>query len=279
MTRASRILLPALVASCAALATLAAADGAPKGDPWAAARARGELRVGVATVAAAPAAGAKIRTAERLDAPVATRLAERLGLPLVWVQVAPADAARALAEGRADLVLADRPAGGRDAGAPPDPALQWVGTGYQARPKAVIRSDTPLRRWEEVRGKSVCMAGSATAARQLAEQYGAQVQIHKAPSDALVAVREGSCDIGLVDDAVWAPLMAYPEWRKFSSTLPAAGQRRELGWYAAPAQAQWLGAEMQRWARDGAWKAMTDKWARDVAFDVYLDQEVPDCHG
>ncbi|CFD97959.1 substrate-binding protein [Bordetella pertussis] len=36
---------------------------------------------------------------------------------------------------------------------------------------------------------------------------------------------------------------------------------------------------MQAWHREGAWTAMTAKWARDVAFDVYLDQEVPDCHG
>ena len=41
----------------------------------------------------------------------------------------------------------------------------------------------------------------------------------------------------------------------------------------------WLGQEMRAWDRAGAWKAMTAKWARDVAFDVYLDQEVPDCHG
>ena len=41
----------------------------------------------------------------------------------------------------------------------------------------------------------------------------------------------------------------------------------------------WLDARMREWARAGAWKALPAKWARDVAFDVYLDQEVADCHG
>ena len=276
MRRASRFLLPVLVSACAALATLALADGASAGgDPWQAARARGELRVGVAYVAPVPAAGAKIRTAERLDVPAATRLGERLGLPVQWVQVDPARAAQALASGQVDVVLASRPtaAGGKDA------EVSWVGTGYATRPKAVIRSDTPLRNWDDVRGKIVCMSNAAAAAQRLAEQHGATLQVHKAPSDALVAVREGSCDVGVIDDTVWAPLMAYPEWRKFSSTLAASGPRQELGWYAHTAQAAWLKGEMQRWTREGAWKAMTDKWARDVAFDVYLDQEVPDCHG
>ncbi|OZI44857.1 ABC transporter substrate-binding protein [Bordetella genomosp. 5] len=281
MRRASRFLLPVLVSACAAVATLALADGATAsdGDPWQAARARGELRVGVAYVTPVPAAGAKIRTAERLDGPVATRLGERLGLPVQWVQVDPAAAAQALAQGRVDVVLVSRPAQAQGKAAGTDAAASWVAAGYAPRPKAVIRSDTPLRQWEDVRGKIVCMTSAATAAQRLAGQHGATLQIHKVPSDALVAVREGSCDVGVLDDTVWAPLMAYPEWRKFSATLTAAGPRQELGWYAPPAQAAWLKGEMQRWTRDGAWKAMTDKWARDVAFDVYLDQEVPDCHG
>ncbi|MFJ1298651.1 PhnD/SsuA/transferrin family substrate-binding protein [Pseudomonadota bacterium AL_CKDN230030165-1A_HGKHYDSX7] len=281
MRRASRLLLPVLVSACAALATFALADGATAagGDPWQAARARGELRVGVAYVTPVPAAGAKIRTAEGLDVPAATRLGERLGLPVQRVQIDPARAAQALADGQVDVVLVNRPAGaeGRDAEAAE--AVSWVGTDYAARPKAVIRSDTPLRRWADVRGKIVCMAAAAAAAQRFAEQHGATLQIHKVPSDALVAVREGSCDVGVIDDTVWAPLMAYPEWRKFSSTLAAAGPRQELGWYANTEQATWLKGEMQRWSREGAWKAMTDQWARDVAFDVYLDQEVPDCHG
>jgi polar amino acid transport system substrate-binding protein len=40
----------------------------------------------------------------------------------------------------------------------------------------------------------------------------------------------------------------------------------------------WLKKEMRVWKAQSVWKTFGDKWARDVAFDVYLDQEVPDCY-
>ena len=139
-----------------------------------------------------------------------------------------------------------------------------------------------MRKPADVRGRSVCVAEAATQARTLAESWGAVVRTYRVPSDALVAVREGSCDIGLVDDAVWEPLVRFPEGKKFSSTLAADGARRERVWLLAAddtAGRALLADEMRAWDRAGAWKAMTAKWARDVAFDVYLDQEVADCHG
>ncbi|MNT00253.1 Bacterial extracellular solute-binding protein, family 3 [compost metagenome] len=173
------------------------------------------------------------------------------------------------------MVLADRASA-----QPPTVAVQP--TGYRTRPKAVIRSDTTLRKPADVRGRSVCMAEAASDTRALAESWGAVVRTYRVPSDALVAVREGACDVGLVDDAVWEPLVRFPEWKKFSSTLEPAGAPRERVWLL-PAEdtagRAWLASEMKAWNQSGAWKAMTTKWARDVAFDVYLDQEVPDCHG
>ena len=77
--------------------------------------------------------------------------------------------------------------------------------------------------------------------------------------------------MGLIDDALWEPLMRFPEWKKFSSTLAAEGMRAERAWLvsaAAPADRAWLAAEMRAWDRAGAWKALAAKWARDVAFDV-----------
>ncbi|WP_313621801.1 transporter substrate-binding domain-containing protein [Achromobacter sp.] len=240
-----------------------------------AARARGELVVGVPYLAPPPAAGAKIRTPEGLDAAMTEKLGASLNLPVRLVQLPVAQAATALASGQVDLVLADSPQSQPD-------TVAMQATGYAARPKAVIRSDTRLRKPADVRGRTVCMAEAATQAKALAEGWGAAVRTYRVPSDALVAVREGTCDIGLVDDAVWEPLVRFPEWKKFSSTLAADGARQERVWLVAAsdqASRTWLDQEMRAWDRAGAWKAMTSKWARDVAFDVYLDQEVPDCHG
>lgn len=261
----STLLLLLLLALCVSASVHAA-------EPFAQARARGELHVGVMSLPQAPGPGVKVRTPDRLDAPAAQRLAQRLGLRLVLVAVPPQEAQAALADGRADVVLADRIDGKAPGG-------QWVASQYSGQPKAVIRSDTALRSWDQVRGHSVCMAESNSRAQALARQYGAKVQTYKVPSDALVGVREGSCDIGLLDDSVWAPLMRFPEWRKFSSSLPPEGQRAELGWVAQASDTEWLTREMRAWNASGVWNDIAAKWARDVAFDVYLDQEVPDCHG
>jgi len=261
----------AILTACALLTGMAHAQ--PAG--FAAAKARGELVVGVPYLAPPPVAGAKIRTPDGLDANMADKLGQSLGLPVRLHQVAAADAAAALSAGQVDVVLADSAAG-----QPQAVAVQP--TGYGTRPKAVIRSDTRWRKPSDVQGRSVCMAEAATDARKLAESWGAVVRTYRVPSDALVAVREGACDIGLVDDTVWEPLVRFPEWKKFSSTLAPDGARRDRVWLLPADDAAgraWLADEMRAWDRAGAWKVMTAKWARDVAFDVYLDQEVPDCHG
>ncbi|HYG44791.1 MAG TPA: transporter substrate-binding domain-containing protein [Bordetella sp.] len=281
-------LVPALAAAGLAwlLGAFAPALAEPGGQPFAQAHQRGVLVVGVPYLAPPALAGAKIRTPERLDSVMATRLGEQLGLPVRLVQIDPARRALTLADGTVDLVVADRMAGqsaaGVDTSSVDTSGVAVVPAGYQARPKAVIRSDTSLRNWKQVKGRSVCMSSAAFQAQALAAQWGGVVRTYRVPSDALVAVREGACDIGLVDDTVWGPLMQFPEWQKFSATLPLDGPQSERVWLARAddtAARQWLAAAMQQWQRQGIWRAMAAKWARDVAFDVYLDQEVPDCHG
>lgn len=265
----------ALTTACMLLGGTSAAHAQPA--PFTAAHARGELVVGVPYLAPPPVAGAKIRTPDGLDANMAERLGASLKLPVRLQQVTADEADAALAAGKVDVVLAD------DADAQPAPATVAVQpTGYRARPKAVIRSDTRLRKPADAKGHTVCMAEADTHARSLAASWGAAVRTYRVPSDALVAVREGACDVGLVDDAVWEPLVRFPEWKKFSSTLAADGETRERVWLlpaSDTASRAWMANEMRAWSEAGAWKAMTAKWARDVAFDVYLDQEVPDCHG
>lgn len=242
------------------------------------ARQRGELIVGVPYLAPPLAAGAKVRTPERLDPAIAQRLGKDLGLPVVLKQVDAGQAQALLASGAVDLVLADQTDAQGDAMLPS--GIKRVPTGYATRPQAVIRDDTAMRRWPDVVGHTVCMSQAAVAAQALARHWGAQVRIYPVPSDALVAVREGQCDLGLVDDTVWAPLMSYPEWKKFSATLPLEDSAVEHVWLLRDkAEAGWLAGEMREWRGQGAWRKMATQWARNVAFDVYLDQSVPDCHG
>lgn len=286
------------IALCALLlASVPAAGEAPSGygvsvanrvpaDVFSRAQARGEFIVGVPFLAPTPAPGAKIRSPERLDAVMAQHLARQLNLPVKLLQVNPSDRDTALATGAVDLLIADRVVADDASNASPQrnaetPGVTAIAIGYRARPKAIIRSDTSLRHWAHVKDLTVCMSTAAFAAQALARQSGARVQTYPVPSDALVAVREGGCDVGVIDDATWAPLMKFPEWKKFSATLTASGPRTERVWLAPDDRATvaWLDAAMQQWRRDKVVESMIDQWATDVAFDVYLDQEVPDCHG
>src|SRR5690606_30213235 len=155
VSHARRALAAGLAACLLGAQSTSLADAA--GLPFGKARERGTLVVGVPYLAPPAAAGAKVRTPERLDIVAAARLAEQLGLALEVVQIPPARQAQALAEGVVDVLLADRV---QDQSAP---ALQGDGTavvsaGYVTRSKAVIRSDTPLRAWNQVRGLTVCMS-------------------------------------------------------------------------------------------------------------------------
>ncbi|AHG62675.1 type 2 periplasmic-binding domain-containing protein [Advenella mimigardefordensis] len=272
-------LLPAHVSAATGSAASTASTAPKAADSpalFSQAIARGSLRVAVVHVTPAAAPGAKVRTEDRLDAPAVKALATALKVPSQLVELAPAEAAKALVDGRVDLALYSLPA---DAANWPD--VTPVPTSYRTYPKAVIRSDTNIRSRADLAGRSVCVARSATQAATEATRAGATLLSFPYPSDALVAVREGKCDLGLIDQTVWQPLMHYPEWKKFSATLELADAPRTLTWLLPATQvreAQWLQSRMQQWDRAGQWVAFSKKWATDVAFDVYLDQEVPDCH-
>ena len=258
------VFLALAAAICLPLA--GAAPSAPP-EPFAAARARAGHRL--AHVAPPPVAGAKIRTPDGLDVAAAEKLAQSLGLQFSLRQLTAEEAGPALASGQVDLVLGER-AGVEAAAAVPGAQLAWQGTGYAVRPKAVIRSDTRMRSGADTRAAACAWRRPRPRPRRR-RAPGAEVRTYRVPSDALVAVREGDCDVGLIDDALWEPLMRFPEWKKFSSTLAAEGMRAERAWLvsaAAPADRAWLAAEMRAWDRAGAWKALAAKWARDVAFDV-----------
>jgi len=271
------VLFATISALCAPVVALSSSVQATD-RPFAHAYERGTLIVGVPYVTPDPQAGAKIRTEERLDTKMAQTLGEQLGLPVRLLEVDAVRGRAAVSVGDIDVLLTDRivPEASTRTALP----VAEVSTGYVSRPKAIIRSDTPLRDWKDVASMTVCMSSAAFLAKSLASQQGATVRTYSVPSDALVAVRQGDCDIGVVDDVMWTALMTLPEWKNFSSTLNPVGPRAERVWVTDghPTTRAWLDDAMSKWTRNGVLDEMVTQWARDIAFDVYLDQEVPDCH-
>jgi polar amino acid transport system substrate-binding protein len=151
---------------------------------------------------------------------------------------------------------------------------------YRAVPMAIMRSDTTIKRWEQLQGRKVCVAAGGNHVGTLSGRYGAVEQVHPSPTDALVALREGTCDAMVHDSTMLDELIRYPEWKKFSARL--RGNQRSTLAFLVPAHDEARVSTLRRvafdWDAKGYPEQLVKKAVRDIAFEVYLEQDVPDCH-
>ena len=256
------VLIP-LMLMCAA-ASAGVLDGA---------RQAGSLRVGLDYVPPVYKGGMKFRTPERIDTVLADDLARQFKLKGDQIKNSP-DALQSFKGGRADVVLT---LAATAETAPADAVV--IPTGYSAGGMAIMRTDTSIRKWEDLKGRTVCLSEGGPYVGSLASRYGAIEKVMRAPADSLLAVRVGECDAAVHDDTLMKELLKLPEWKKFSAQL-APTSRQQLVLKVRGADATDLAALRQaaaRWSGD-YWAGVKKKWANDVAFEVYLDQNVPDCH-
>lgn len=66
----------------------------------------------------------------------------------------------------------------------------------------IARSDRPLKGWHDLARQVVRVTESNEHARRIAESYGAQVRILRAPAQALMLMRTGECGAAIDDRAV-----------------------------------------------------------------------------
>jgi hypothetical protein len=73
-------------------------------------------------------------------------------------------------------------------------------------------------------------------------------------------------------------MLKQPNWEKFSATLPAADPFHLV--FAVRSgdriSRDTLVKLAAQWSAPEGWAAWTDQWG--VAFEVYLEQDPPDCH-
>ncbi len=231
---------------------------------------RRSLVVSLDYVAPEYKAGTKFRSAATIDTALAEDLGRRMQLPLATHRAASLpDTAR----GGVQLTsLID--------GAAVPPAYEAIPVGYGTAPMAIMRSDTIVKRWQQLKDHTVCVAQGGHQAGTMAAQYGAIEKVYPALTDALIALRSGACDAMVHDSAMLDELIKFPEWKKFSAHL-SAGPRSTLAFVVPVADKETVTA-LRRVADD--WKAsaypdaLVKKTVRNIAFEVYLDQDVPDCH-
>lgn len=230
-----------------------------------------QLAVGLHYVVPPFIGGAKVRTPETPDSAMAEELATRLGRELDAVRLDEAKSGG----GHAALSLATMARG-----QPVPPSTVALPVGYVARPMAIMRTDTDIKTWEQLKGRRVCLSEGGRYVGVMAARYGAVEYVHKAPADSLLALRTDGCDAAVHDDIMLKELVKLPEWKKFSASLPP-GDRSDLVFLAPAADERMLGVLkdlIREWESSKYQAAMTRQRVRDIAFEVYLDQVVADCH-
>ncbi|TEA78143.1 transporter substrate-binding domain-containing protein [Allopusillimonas ginsengisoli] len=221
--------------------------------------------------------GSKVRTPDAPDMELAEALAHKLNRSVVATPARdPESAVAGLRRGDIDAALISVPA----KATVPNGEVATVPTGYVSRPMAIMRTDTDITTWDQLKGRTVCLSQGGLYVGSMAARYGALEKVMRAPADSLLAMRVGECDAAVHDEALLKALLKFPEWKKFSASLPPGPQAKLV--FAVSAQdvdtldaARKLVAE---WRRQRHLAEITAKRAQDIAFEVYLDQEVPDCH-
>lgn len=262
-----------LIACCAAingheLLTLTpAASAAPADDA---------LRIGVPYLPPADTSpAARLYTEDGFEAVLARQLGQLTGRRINLVAVSETDREKALSDGDVDAVLTR--VDSRDT---LRERLDVLPAAYASGLSVAMRSDTRVRSWTDLAGKTVCVTEANVAGQQYLHAIGAKTRIERAPARTLAFVRTGACDAAIHDKALLDRLFEAENWRKFSATLPAV-LRSELVLVLPKKTDAKLAALREAFSRatDAAsWEERGNRWATNVALEVYLDQDAPDCH-
>jgi polar amino acid transport system substrate-binding protein len=282
LKRIGVFLRPSIMTRATAVMAAGIAAGGLAGGSVHAAAAGSTLVVGVDYVVPAFVAGAKVRTPEMPDTTIVEAMAEKLGTRVEIVPAGDVHATRGSASvaansnGRA-IALQSLP---KNSAMPP--AMRRIPTGYTAQAKVIMRTDTDIKSWAQLKGRTVCLSEGGHYVGKVAGQFGAIEQVYKAPADALLALRIGECDAALHDDTMLNALVKFPEWKKFSATLPAdTAPRASLDFIVSSDDTDTITALRQltdEWKTKRYLATLNVQRARDIAFEVYLDQTVSDCH-
>jgi len=163
---------------------------------------------------------------------LARALAKGLGVEADLVQVQTATRVQFLQAGKVDLLIASmelNPDRAEILGYAPTPFYRVGGT-------AAVRKDSGITKWEDLRGKPVCVSQGSSYAKPLGSDYGATVQGFKSSSDSLLALKGGNCVAAVHDSTLIHPLLrTNAEWSQ----------------YAAPITTELLPAPSVVWTRKG----------------------------
>lgn len=147
---------------------------------------------------------------------LAREVAKGLGVKAELVQVQTATRTQFLISGKVDLLIASmelNPERADILGYAPTPFFRVGGA-------AATLKRSGINKWEDLRGKTVCVSQGSSYAKPLSSDYGAVVKGFKSASDSLLALRGGQCVAAVHDSTLIHPLLRNnPEWADYHAPI------------------------------------------------------------
>ncbi len=180
---------------------------------------RGKLTVGV--ILSGPPFGTIDPATQKpvgYNVELAEGVAKGLGVGLETVQVQPSNRVQFLQQGKVDILIAN---------------MQWtqerseilsfVPTPFEeVGGAAIARKDSGLAKWEDLRGKPVCVSQGSNFTKPLAEQYGAQIKAFRGQPESLLTLKGGNCVAAVhVSPTLRELVTGNADWKDYAIVSPS----------------------------------------------------------
>ncbi len=149
---------------------------------------------------------------------LAEGVAKSLGVGLETVQVQPSNRVQFLQQGKVDLLIAN---------------MQWtqerseilsfVPTPFEEVGGAAIAPKASgIKRWEDLRGKPVCVSQGSNFTKPLADTYGAVIKAFRGQPESLLALKGGNCVAAVHVSPTLRELVAdNADWKDYAIVSPS----------------------------------------------------------
>jgi polar amino acid transport system substrate-binding protein len=98
--------------------------------------------------------------------------------------------------------------------------LDYVPTPYEeVGGAALIRKGAGISKWEDLKGKPVCVSQGSNFIKPLQETYGAQIKAFRSQSESLLSLRGNGCVAAVHVSPTMHALLDDPEWADYNIPL------------------------------------------------------------
>jgi polar amino acid transport system substrate-binding protein len=193
-----------------------------------------------------------------IEPDLAGDVAKKLGVKLELIPVVSANRMEFLNQGKIDLMIAtmsDKPERRK--------VVQVIEPLYYSDAcNILLRKNSPIKSWDDLKGKKLCGTTGAFYNKDIAQQYGPEIASFDGSEKPLLALKNGDCIGYLYDQTFIAGKLTDDDWKGYQMTLPGI---METPWAIAvklgEASLQKVLEDLHKdWVKSGRIVALEKKW-------------------